>query len=131
MLRSLALLILCQAAGEVLHAATRVPVPGTVTGMGLLLALLCLWRRRTGGELSLPAADPLLSYLSLFFVPPGVVAVMSAGRFAHAAPAVIAGLLGSSVLTLIVAGRLVQALLVWSERRRRSSAAVVADGVVS
>ena len=63
-----ALLILFQTSGESLHALTWAPVPGPVRGMGLLLARLCLNRRSTGGGLSLPAAESLLSCRSLFFV---------------------------------------------------------------
>ena len=115
MLHSLALPILCQAASEIMHAVTRVPVPGTVAGIGLLLAR-CLRQRLTGGPL--PAADMLRSHLSVFFVPPGVAALMTARRFAHIAPGLAAGLPGSAGLAMVVTGQVVQALLGWSERRR-------------
>ena len=128
MLRSLALLILCQAAGEVLHAVTRVPVPGTLAGMGLLPALFCLRQRLASGERPLPAADTLLSHLSIFFVPPGVVALTNAGRFAPVAPALAAGLLGSTALTMVVPSQIVQALLDWSERSRAQPGAALGNG---
>ena len=83
MIWSLALLISCQAAGELLHALAGVPIPGPVLGIGLLLLGLCAWRKSAP---VLPAADTLLSYLSLFFVPPGVSTVMQIGRLAHICP---------------------------------------------
>ena len=69
MLWSLAVLIVCQAAGELLHALFGMPVPGPVLGLGLLLLGLCLCAR-TGKSPLLPATDGLLAYLPLFFVPP-------------------------------------------------------------
>ena len=114
MMWSLALLIFCQAAGELLHALAGVPIPGPVLGIGLLLLGLCVWNKYSAPVL--PAADTLLSYLSLFFVPPGVSTVMQVGRLAHVWPAVILALLGSSILALIVTGWVTQALLARLDR---------------
>ena len=111
MLWSLAVLIVCQAAGELLHALFGMPVPGPVLGLALLLLGLCLYARANADAPLLPAADGLLAYLPLFFVPPGVSAVMQIGRFAHAWPAVLVGLGGSSVIALSVTGWLAQGLL--------------------
>ena len=113
MIWSLALLIFCQAAGELLHTLTGLPIPGPVLGIGLLLLGLCAWRKSVP---VLPAADTLLSYLSLFFVPPGVSVVMQIGRFAQVWPAVILALLGSSILALLVTGCVTQALLARLDR---------------
>jgi holin-like protein len=123
MLWSLAVLIVCQAAGEMLHAVTGLPVPGTVIGLALLLLGLSV-HRRNGAAASLPAADGLLPYLALFFVPPGVGAVMQVGRLVHVWPAVVLGLLGSSVLALAVAGRVAQALLERQDRLDATTPAV-------
>ena len=116
MLWSLAVLIVCQAMGELLRSLIGLPVPGTVIGLALLLLGLSLYERK-GRAASLPAADGLLPYLALFFVPPGVSAVMGIGRLVPVWPAVALGILGSSVLTLAVAGRVAQALLVRQDRR--------------
>ena len=124
MLWSLAVLIVCQAMGELLHGVIGLPVPGTVIGMALLLLGLSLYGRK-GRAASLPAADGLLPYLALFFVPPGVSAVMGIGRLIPVWPAVVLGILGSSVVTLAVAGRVSQALLVRQDRR---AAAVTPGG---
>ncbi len=70
-----------------MHRATGLPVPGTVIGMILLFAGLCL-AGREGTPVSLPAADGLLSYLALFFVPPGVGAALRVASLAQSWPAV-------------------------------------------
>jgi holin-like protein len=57
-------------AGRFASAALTLPVPGSVIGMLLLAATLRI------GIIRLPhvrpATDPLLRYMALFFVPPGV-----------------------------------------------------------
>lgn len=68
-LRGLALLLLCQSAGELLARALALPLPGPVLGMGLLLALLG-WPALRAPVAA--AAEALLQHLSLLFVPVGV-----------------------------------------------------------
>lgn len=68
-LRGFALLLLLQAAGEALTHALRLPFPGPVVGMVLLLAALRLEAVRLPVEAT---AEVLLSHLSLLFVPVGV-----------------------------------------------------------
>ena len=111
MLGSLAALIICQAGGEALHAALGLPIPGPVLGLGLLLFGLMVWARHAGSAPALPAADALLSCLSLFFVPLGVEVVMHLGRLGHIWPGLLLMLVGSSILTLAVTGHVTQALL--------------------
>ena len=70
MLQGLVLLLVFQFAGEALSRLTDLPIPGNVLGMALLfLALLAgvvkeEWLRE--------AAELLLSYMAMFFVPAGV-----------------------------------------------------------
>ncbi len=116
MLWSFCVLLACQALGELLHAVTGVPVPGTVFGLALLLAGMCLFGYRAGPSL-LPAADALLPYLGLFFVPPGVAAVLRLSHLTHAWPGIAVALFVSSFLTLVTAGRTAQTLLAWQARR--------------
>ena len=109
MLWSFPLLIGCQLLGELAHRFMGIPIPGTVLGLGLLLGLLGL---RRAEKVSLPAADALLPYLGLFFVPPGVAAISRLAYLRGEWSAFAVAILGSSVLTLVVAGRTAQALLV-------------------
>ena len=68
-LRGLAVLLLLQAAGEGLARALRLPFPGPVIGLVLLLpALRIAWIRVAVAA----AAEFLLGHLSLLFVPVGV-----------------------------------------------------------
>ena len=68
-LRGIALLLLFQAAGEGLAQLYRLPLPGPVVGMALLLVAL-QWSWIRGAVAA--AADLLLAHLSLLFIPVGV-----------------------------------------------------------
>ena len=67
MIGSLALLLGCLAAGEVLAAWTGLPVPGAITGMGILLVGLAV-RGSIGPSLE-GTAKGLLAHLALLLVP--------------------------------------------------------------
>lgn len=100
MLASLSVIVLFELAGDLLRSLLRLPVPGPVIGMALLLAALAV-RRRLPETLD-HAASGLLSYLPMLFVPAGV------GIMAHFAlirtewPVIAAALLVSSLLTIVV-----------------------------
>lgn len=68
-LRGLALLLLLQAAGEALTHGLKLPFPGPVVGLVLLLAALRLEVLRAPVQ---AVAELLLEHLSLLFVPVGV-----------------------------------------------------------
>ena len=68
-LRGLALLLLCQSAGEAIARAAHLPLPGPVIGLLLLFALLQWPAVRAPAA---AACEPLLQHLSLLFVPVGV-----------------------------------------------------------
>lgn len=110
MIRGLTVLLLCQFTGELLAAVTRVPVPGPVIGMVLLLGWL-QWRRPAPEAGTVRAADALLKHLQLLFVPAGVgvVAHLTVLR-EHALPVTVS-LVGSWLAGLLVVGWLVQAMV--------------------
>ena len=70
MIEWLAVLTVCQLAGEAAVQAAHLPVPGPVLGMAILFAGL-VWNGRVPDGLG-KVADALLSNLSLLFVPAGV-----------------------------------------------------------
>src|SRR5699024_306533 len=70
-----------------------------------------------------PAATPLLQHLQLLFVPPGVGIVLELHSLAQNALPIALAVGGSFVVTLLVAGRLLQALLRRQVRRRGGSGA--------
>jgi holin-like protein len=78
MIGSLALLLGCLAAGEVLAAWTGLPVPGAITGMGILLVGLAV-RGSIGPSLK-GTAKGLLAHLALLLVPALVSASSSTSR---------------------------------------------------
>lgn len=70
MLHAIALLLVCQLAGETIAHALALPLPGPVIGMVLLLGALLL--RAPLPEATASTADGLLKHLSMLFVPAGV-----------------------------------------------------------
>jgi len=70
MLGPIAVLLLCQLAGEAAARALALPVPGPVIGLALLFMVLLL--RPAVAERVGPTARILLAHLSLLFVPAGV-----------------------------------------------------------
>jgi holin-like protein len=77
MLHALAILLLCQLAGEAGSKALALPLPGPVLGMVfLVLALIAIPRL---GDVMRPVTRGILGHMSLLFVPAGVGVV---GHFA-------------------------------------------------
>lgn len=99
MLTSLAAIVLFEVAGDMCQRLTGLPVPGPVIGMALLLLALILRGRLPDGLER--ASTGLLSYLPMLFVPAGV-GVMAHFELIRAEwPALVAGLVGSSVLAVV------------------------------
>lgn len=109
MIASLSLILLCQLAGEVFVRGLKLPVPGPVVGLLLLLALL-LARDRckvlARGPLQQDgvenASRGLLAHLSLLFVPAGVGVVQKLDLIAEHGIAIIVILAISVIVTLLV-----------------------------
>ncbi len=70
MLQGMVLLLLFQFIGEGLSTLLQLPIPGNVIGMALLL--IALSRGWVKLDWLQEAADLLLSYMAMFFVPAGV-----------------------------------------------------------
>jgi putative effector of murein hydrolase LrgA (UPF0299 family) len=109
MIHGLALLLLCQLAGETLAKGLTLPVPGPVIGIVLLVAGLALWRKTSGRDaveedtLSVATvADGFLRHLALLFVPAGVGVVALAPLLGPHALTLLLALVISTVVTLVV-----------------------------
>jgi holin-like protein len=100
MIQSIFILLLFQLAGEALRAVTHTKVPGPVIGMILLAAFYILRRREPSLALE-HAADGLLSWLGLLFVPAGVGIVANLALLRSAWLPISVALIGSTFLTLI------------------------------
>jgi holin-like protein len=95
-------ILLCLLAGELAASFSGVPVPGSVIGMLLLAGLLL--GRLLRLELVRPAADLLLRYMGLFFVPPGVGLMLHFDLIAAEWPAILAASLASTLAVLVIVG---------------------------
>ena len=109
MIRALALLLVCQLAGETLTRALGLAVPGPVIGLALLAVLAIAHARVVGAEISAiektdlgVTASALLGSLGLLFVPAGVGIVQQLPLIGSYALPIFVALLVSTVLTLIV-----------------------------
>ncbi|HET7475283.1 MAG TPA: CidA/LrgA family protein [Dermatophilaceae bacterium] len=101
MITGLLILLGCQLIGEFVVTATRLPIPGPVLGMVLLLVVLGARRPEAGSGVT-RAGDALLRHLQLLFVPAGVGVVAYTATLAHAPLPVLAGLVLSWVLVVTV-----------------------------
>lgn len=107
-LRGLALLLLFQAAGEGLTLALRLPFPGPVVGLVLLLiGLQATWIR----EPVKAAADVLLAHLSLLFVPVGVGVITRLDLVARYGPQLLEAIVVSTWLGMAVTALVLKSLL--------------------
>jgi holin-like protein len=112
MLQGLAVLLLCQSAGEALSRLLKLgfnlPLPGPVLGM-LALAALLHWAplRRPVGQ----AADGLLAHLSLLFVPVGVGVMVHGALIAQYGARMLLALVLSTGIGLVVCAVVLRALL--------------------
>ena len=107
-LRGLALLLLFQAAGELLVLVLKLPFPGPVVGLVLLLAGL---RWSVVREPVQAAAELLLAHLSLLFVPVGVGVVTHLDLVSRHGMALMAVIVLSTWIGMAVTALLLRALL--------------------
>lgn len=108
MIRGMSILLFLQLLGEVLSASMSLPVPGSVLGMGLLLAALLIgWVEVAWIE---EAADLLLSNMALFFVPAGVGVMVYADLISREWLPISVGLVLSTFIVMAVTGWVEQSL---------------------
>ena len=108
-----AVLVAALALGQEIVTLAALAIPGSVVGMVLLVVALRI--RLVPLALVRPAADLLLRYLALLYVPAGVGIVLYVAVLRRAWLPVTLAALASLAVTLVVAGTLVQR----GERRTR------------
>jgi holin-like protein len=96
----IAVLVVCQLAGEAAVALAHLPIPGPVAGMALLFAYL-VWNGRVPEGLG-KVAEGLLSNLSLLFVPAGAGVMLHFELLAGDWLPLSAALIVSTLLTIAV-----------------------------
>ncbi|WP_118183058.1 CidA/LrgA family protein [Paraburkholderia phosphatilytica] len=114
MLFALATLLVFQCLGEGVSYVFRLPVPGPVVGMLLLLAFLVA-RPKAAAAIE-PTALELLRHLSLLFVPAGVGIMVSASAVSGDLLAVVVSIAVSTTLAIAVTALVMRALLRRSRR---------------
>lgn len=105
MVQPLALLLLCQLAGEVIARMLSLPVPGPVVGLVILCIILAvrLYRKAELEEEGVArTADGILAVLGLLFVPAGVGVVQQMGVIGEYGLALVVTVFGSTIITLLV-----------------------------
>ncbi len=107
-LRGLALLLLLQAGGEAITHALRLPFPGPVVGLVILLVAL-QWQPLR--EPVAAIADLLLGHLSLLFVPVGVGVVTHLGLLAHHGWQLLVVIVASTWIGMAVTALVLQRLV--------------------
>lgn len=100
MIGAIALLLVCQLGGEVIHRLTGLPLPGSVIGMVLLLAWLALVPRE---RLTLTQVTGwLTAHLSIMFVPAAVGVMEEGAILSRYGVGIVVAVAVSTLLTLAV-----------------------------
>lgn len=103
MLGGLLLILVCQLAGEFVVRTFGFPVPGPVLGLVFFLGWLS-FRRPDADAAEVKAADGLLTYLPLFFVPAGIGIVVYLPELLAQWLPVTLGMTLSWLVALVVTG---------------------------
>ena len=102
-------IVSCYLTGEWLVQITRVPLPGALIGMLLLLVIL-LFRQRSPGAVA-QVAQPLLGHMTLLFVP-AVVGVMAFWpEVKQNLTGIVLALVITTVLSMGITARIAQQIL--------------------
>ena len=100
MIGAIALLLVCQLAGEAVHRLTGLPLPGSVIGMVLLLAWLAFVPRE---RLTLTQVTGwLTAHLSIMFVPAAVGVMEEGAILSRYGVGIVVAVVVSTLLTLAV-----------------------------
>jgi len=108
MLKGFVILFTCLTLGEILSLSLQVPIPGNVLGMLLLTGALHFKVIRLKDVK--PAADGLLQYIALLFVPPGVGLILYFDILKEEWFSILLANIASTVVVLLVVGGLQQKL---------------------
>lgn len=108
MIPAILILVACELVGEIAREALDLPVPGPVIGLFLLAAVLVV-RNDSAARPAIPAAlantaETLIGHMGLLFVPAGVGIITELGVLRAEWLPILAGLIGSTVLSLAVTG---------------------------
>jgi holin-like protein len=119
MIPAFLVLLACELGGNALRQMLGLPVPGSVIGMAILAAGLAIRKAGTAPKSSIAGsleltAEALIRHMGLLFVPAGVGLIAEIGVLRSEWLPIAAGLIGSTLLSLVVTGLVMH----WSIRRR-------------
>lgn len=100
MIGAIALLFVCQLAGEAIHRLTGLPLPGSVIGMLLLVGWLALVRKERPTLAAVTAW--LTAHLSIMFVPAAVGLIDEGPALSRYGVGLVVATAVSTVLTMAV-----------------------------
>ncbi|WP_051334675.1 CidA/LrgA family protein [Bradyrhizobium sp. Ai1a-2] len=127
MIAAFLLLIAFELAGELVRGALHLPIPGPVIGMFLLAAVLIARKDRPDApaipEALVRTSEGLISHMGLLFVPAGVGLIAEAGLLRAEWLPILAGLVGSTILSLAVTGLVMH----WTTRPRGDAPSVARE----
>jgi holin-like protein len=106
-LKGLAVLVLFQLLGECLAYVLPIAVPGPVLGMVLLFFTL---RQLSPPDWLVNTAGKLIGMLSLFFIPAGVGIFFLPEAIQQQWPAILAAIIGGTLLSIALTGLTLKAL---------------------
>lgn len=107
-MRSTAIILLLLFLGKILQQAIALPIPGSILALLILFGLLA--NDIMPLQWVLPAGNLLLQYLILFFIPVGVGLLKYTDLLAEYWLAVSLASLVSTLLVILVTGRMFQSL---------------------
>ncbi len=120
MVGAIALLFVCQLAGEIIHRLTGLPLPGAVIGMMLLVGWLALVRRERP---TLEAVSGwLTAHLSIMFVPAAVGLIEEGEALKDYGLALVQAVTVSTLLTMVVTVLVFRLALRWSKSDEEAEA---------
>lgn len=108
-------LLLFQLTGELMVISWRLPLPGPVLGMLMMLAAL-MFRHKFAHQMR-HATEQLLSHLSLLFIPAGVGVMVHVARLEKEWLAIAVAVLISTLLGLLVTAWTMQWMMKLLDRK--------------
>ena len=114
-------IVACYLGGEWLTSVLRIPVPGAVVGMVLLIIVLCIQPVRFSDRVVVHAGEKLIGLIPFLLVPAAVGVVTQLANIARDAPALVASVVGGWIVTLLVTAVVAKVLLHDSDKRNRKT----------
>ncbi len=120
LLRQFLVIMAVSFVGEILHAVLPLPIPASIYGLVLMLALLMT------GALKLSAVEDagkfMIEIMPVMFIPAGVGLMESWGELKAALVPVLVITLVSTIVVMVVSGRVTQAVIRMEKKHKGGDA---------